>query len=243
VFARVSLGIGLLALTTAVLTLAPIGAAQPAPQPPSNQGVSVVGSGIVLATPNTARITLGVEVFDASLAAAQADASRRMDAVIAQLRSAGIPESDIRTVSFNIRPQYDSRGQNQSVLRGYQIQNLVEVKSTNVGGLGPLLDSAVGAGATRVYGIRFEADNIEALKTQARDQAMQNARAKAEQLARNAGVALGRPIHIQESDAGGVTPVGAPPAWAEGLAAPVATPIQPGELQVQTIVHVTWAIQ
>jgi uncharacterized protein YggE len=229
-----------------MFALAPIGAAQtlPQPQPQPTQGVSVVGSGIVLATPNTARITLGSEVFDASLATAQAEASRRMDAVIAQLRSTGIPDSDIRTVSFTITPQYDSRGQSQAVLRGYQVQNLVEIKTTNVGGLGPLLDTAVGAGATRVFGIRFEADNMEALKAQARDQAMQNARAKAEQLARDAGVSLGRPLSIEESDVGGVTPVRAAPAAAEAFAAPApTTPIQPGELQVQTIVRVTWSIQ
>ena len=77
--------------------LAPIGAAQPVPQPQANQGISVVGSGIVLATPKTARITLGMDVFDTSLANAQAEATRRMDAIIAQLKSAGIPESDIRT--------------------------------------------------------------------------------------------------------------------------------------------------
>jgi len=234
----------LLAVAAAVFALAPVGVAQPLPQPQPSQGVSVVGSGIVLATPNTARITLGSEVFDASLANAQAEASRRMDAVIAQLRAAGIPDSDIRTVSFTISPQYDSRGQTPAVLRGYQVQNLVEIKTTNVAGLGPLLDTAVSAGATRVFGIRFEADNMEALKAQARDQAMQNARAKAEQLARDAGVALGRPLSIEESDPGGVTPVRAQPAAAESLAAPAPqTPIQPGELQVQTIVRVTWSIQ
>jgi uncharacterized protein YggE len=242
VLSRISIASSLLAASVTALMLAPIGAAQPVVQPQANQGISVVGTGIVIATPTTARITLGVEVFDASLANAQAEATRRMDAVVAQLRSAGIPESDIRTVSFNITPQYDTRApnQNQSVLRGYQIQNLVEVKTTNLAGLGPLIDSAVSAGATRIYGIRFEAENVEAPKAQARDQAMQNARAKAEQLARDAGVGLGRPVFIEESDVRDVVPVRAMPAAAEGLAAP-ATPIQPGELQIQTTVRVIWA--
>jgi uncharacterized protein len=211
-------------------------------QPSTDTGVSVVGSGIVLAQPNTARITLGSEVFDASLSNAQAEAARRMDAVVARLKAAGIADSDIRTVSYNINPQYDQRDSNQSTLRGYQVQNLVEVKTTNVGGLGALLDDAVSAGATRVFGIRFEASNMEELKGQARDQAMQNARAKAEQLARDAGVSLGRPISIEESDTGGVTPVRqAQPAGALAAPAPT-TPIQPGELQVQTTVHVIYTI-
>jgi uncharacterized protein YggE len=72
---------------------------------------------------------------------------------------------------------------------------------------------------------------------------MQNARAKAEQLARDGGVSLGRPILIQESDVGGAPVARAMPAAAEGLAAPPPTPIQPGELQVQTLVRVVYAIQ
>jgi len=245
VLSRVLPVLGIAALGVAVLAVAaPIGSAQTVPVPPgsADPGISVVGSGIVLAQPNVARITIGVEVTDASLTNAQAEASRRMDAVIAKLKADGIPEADIRTVSYNISPLYDQRDQSQTVLRGYQIQNLVEVKSTNVSGLGPLLDDAVAAGATRIHGIRFEADNMEALKTQARDQAMQSARAKAEQLARDAGVSLGRPVRIEEADTGGVTPVRAA-APAAALAAPAPqTPIQPGELQVQTTVHVVWAI-
>jgi uncharacterized protein YggE len=228
----------------ALLAAASLGSAQTIPvQPQPTTGISVVGSGIVLAQPNTARITLGTEVVDPSLSNAQASAASRMDAVVAKLKAAGIPDSDIRTVSYNINPQYDQRDPSQSVLRGYQVQNLVEVKSTNVGGLGALLDDAVSAGATRVFGIRFEASNMDELKNQARDQAMANARSKAEQLARDAGVTLGRPVSIDESDTGGVIPIRAQ-APAAALSAPAPnTPIQPGELQVQTNVHVVWSIQ
>ena len=229
----------------ALLALPPLAAAQTIPvQPGPDSGISVVGSGIVLAQPNIARITLGVEVFDASLTNAQANAARSMDAVIAKLKSHGIADDDIRTTSYNVSPQYDTgRDPSATVLRGYQVQNLVEVHITNVGSLGQVLDDVVSAGATRFFGIRFDADNMEALKAQARDQAMQNARAKAEQLARGAGVTLGRAIAIQEADTGGVTPVRQQAAPAAAVGAAVTTPIQPGELQVQTTVHVVWAIQ
>jgi uncharacterized protein YggE len=71
---------------------------------------------------------------------------------------------------------------------------------------------------------------------------MQNARAQADQLARDAGVSVGRPISIDESDTGGVTPVRAAAPTA-ALAAGPQTPIQPGDLQVSTTVRVVWAIQ
>jgi uncharacterized protein YggE len=227
----------------ALLASAPLGLAQGIPiQPSANSGISVVGEGIVLAQPNVARITLGTDVFDQSLSNAQAEAARRMDAVVNKLKASGIPETNIRTIAFNISPQYDQRDQNQPVLRGYQVQNLVEVKTANVAGLGPLLDDAVSSGATRVFGISFESDDMEALKTQARDQAMANARAKAEQLARDAGIGLGRPTFIEESDIGGVTPVRQNAAPLAAVQA-VTTPIQPGQLQVSTTVRVVWSIQ
>src|SRR6266568_4852912 len=207
-FPRLLPMLGLAAAIAALLAVAPLGNAQPIPtQPQATSGISVVGQGIVLAQPNVARITLGVDVFDQSLARAQATASTSMDAVVNKLKADGILDTDIRTVSYTINPQYDQQNQSQPVLRGYQVQNLVEVKSTNVGGLGPLIDDTIASGATRVYGIRFEASDMAGLKSQARDQAMQDARAQGEQLARDAGVTLGRTMTIEVSDTGGTTPV------------------------------------
>jgi uncharacterized protein YggE len=243
-FPRLLPMLGTGAVIGALLAVAPAGAAQTVPgQPQPNSGLSVLGQGIVLAQPDVARITLGSEVFDQSLSNAQAEAARRMDAVVNKLKADGILDTAIRTVSYTINPQYDQQNQTQPVLRGYQVQNLVEVKSSNVGGLGALIDDAISSGATRVYGIRFEASDMAGLKSQARDQAMQDARAKAEQLARDAGVSLGRPMAIEESDTGGVTPVRALGGPQAAPAATVSTPIQPGELQVSTTVRVVWTIQ
>jgi uncharacterized protein YggE len=243
-FSRLFPLLGLAAASAAVLAVAPLSLAQTIPtQPQATSGISVVGQGIVLAQPDVARITLGVDVFDQSLARAQATASTSMDAVVNKLKADGIVDTDIRTVSYNINPQYDQQAQNQPVLRGYQVQNLVDVKSTSVGGLGALIDDAISSGATRVYGIRFEASDMAGLKNQARDQAMQDARAQAEQLARDAGVALGRTITVEVSDTGGTTPVRALGGAQAAPAAMVSTPIQPGELSVSTTVHVIWAIQ
>jgi uncharacterized protein YggE len=243
--ARLLLASGAAVSLAAVLALAPIGWAQSVPaQPQATPGISVVGQGIVLAQPDTARVTLGVDITEQSLAQAQAEAAQRMDAVVAKLKADGIADTDIRTVSYNVTPQYDQQGnQSQPVLRGYEVQNMVEVKTTNVGGLGALLDDAVGSGATRIFGITFEASDLEGLKTQARDQAMANAQTKAQQLAKDAGVTLGKAVAVDESDVGGVTPVQQAPRPAAAAPAAVTTPIQPGQLQVSTTVRAVWAIQ
>src|SRR5579859_5327208 len=113
-----------LAAAAALFAVAPLGHAQTIPvQPQLPSGISVVGQGIVLAQPDVARITLGVEVVDQSLARAQSSAATSMDAVVNKLKADGILDTDIRTVSYNINPQYDQQNQGQPVLRGYQVQN------------------------------------------------------------------------------------------------------------------------
>jgi uncharacterized protein YggE len=236
---------GAAASLAVVLALAPAARAQTVPtQTQANAGISVVGQGIVQAQPDTARITLGVDLSEPSLAQAQSEAAQRMDAVVARLKADGIAETDIRTVSYNVTPQYDQGNttQGQQILRGYEVQNLVEVKSTNVPALGALIDDAVTAGASRIFGISFESSDMEGLKSQARDQAMANAQGKAQQLAKDAGVTLGRVIAVNEADTGGVTPVQVAPRAAAPAAA-VTTPIQPGQLQVSTNVAVVYSIQ
>src|ERR1044071_4820399 len=109
VLARIFPPLGLAVGIPALVSHAQPTTAQPIPVQPqaTNNGISVLGSGIVTATPNTARVTLGVEVTDASLANGQAEAARRMDAVVSKLKAAGIQDTDIRTTNYNINPQYD----------------------------------------------------------------------------------------------------------------------------------------
>jgi uncharacterized protein YggE len=226
----------------ALLSVAPVAFAQTAQTADNDApGIDVLGQGVVSVTPGAARVTLGVEVTDPSLANAQAQASQKMDAVIARLKSAGIADSDIRTTRVSVAPQYDSPQPGQAAVpRGYQVQNLVEARSTTIDTVGTLIDQVIGAGATRVQGITFEAGDPSAAQTQARDLALQDARAKAEQLAQASGLSLGRIIQIETSDLGGQPPV---PLAQPAEAVQRATPIEPGELQVRSTVRVVWAIQ
>ena len=223
------------------------GIAQNVPiNPPQAQPgqISVLGDGLITASPNVARVTLGVDVRQDTLAGTLAEANSRMATVIQKLKDAGIADDRIRTINFSVNPVYDNQN-NQQTLRGYQVQNIVEARDSDLKNLGALVDQVVSAGATRVNSISFESDNPGALKDQARDQAMQNALAKAQQLARAAGVSLGKAIIIEESDASGATPVpfaraAAPQA---ALANSDSVPIQAGQLEVRTNVRVVYAIQ
>jgi uncharacterized protein YggE len=190
----------------------------------------------VVVAPDLARVSIGVERVEPSLQQALDAAARDMNAVIERLVQLGVAREEIKTVHFAVSPVYAPR--EPATLQGYRVTNVIQATIRGLERVGPILDQAVAAGATRVHSIEFDTSRLPELKDQAREQAMANARAKAEQLARLAGVTLGPVVSIEESDTGGAPPVPA----ATARAADAATPIEGGQLEVRTTVRVTWAI-
>ncbi len=200
-------------------------------------GISVQGQGAASASPDMAQLMLGVAAKASTVAQAQSDASAAMSRIMEKLTSLGIPKDQITTVRYSVQPQY---GQNQ-ILTGYEVDNIVSVKVSGVDKVGSLLDSVVGAGANRVENISFTVSDPKPLTARARDAAVADARAKAEQLARLAGVTLGRPTSIVETSTGGPVPVS---RLGAGIAASAPVPpISGGETQLMVSVQVTYAIQ
>lgn len=205
------------------------------------RSISVTGTGEVRAEPDIAIVSTGVEVQAESVAEARARAAETASAVIGALRDHGVDESDIRTVDFYIYPQYDYRDETPRVV-GYTVSNTVQVTVRDVDSVGELIDAVAAAGgdAVRFGGISFAHEDPGVLTTQARELAMADARAKAEQLAELTGVSLGQVISVAET------------SWAAPFAGERAefamddsasTSIQPGTSAVTVTVQVAWEIE
>lgn len=207
----------------------------------AERSISVNGTGEVLAEPDIASVSTGVEVRADSVAAARAGAAEATDAVVAALRANGVEESDIRTVNFSIYPMYDYRDDTPRI-NGYVVSNAIEVTVRDIDGIGELIDAVAAAGgdAIRFNGIAFGHENPEALTEQARELAIADARAKAEQLAELTGVTLGEPVSIVETS--WAAPFAAGAGRAEMAFDMAATSIQPGTAGVSVTVQATWAI-
>ncbi len=205
-------------------------------------GIVVTGEGIITVKPDLARVTLGVEATSNSANGAQQDAASRMASVMAELKKQGIQEKDIQTVRFDLSPDYDYSNRTP-VLKGYRATNLVLVTVRDISKVGGLLDSVVSSGATRLQGISFSVSDPAAAGTQGREEAMKNAKAKAEQLAKVAGVSLGAPIAIEESVSQPPTPVEMAPMAAPSVAQAPKTPISPGTQDLRTTVRVSYSIK
>lgn len=207
----------------------------------ANEGIQVVGEGEAEARPDVARFSVGVEVRRPSVADAREAAATAMQRVLEALRGAGLGEEDLSTSQLSIHPEYEHTEQGRNLL-GYTASNMVDARVTDLDRLSAAIDAATRAGGddARLHGLRFEVSDPSATRAEARAEAMDEARATAEQLARLAGVSLGEPIAIQEEsiDGGGPRPM-----MMEMRAADASTPVEPGMTEVRVRLSVRWSIE
>lgn len=208
------------------------------------EGIWVNGRGEVSVVPDIATLRLGIEAQGASVAVAQSQAAEAMDAVMTALAGNGIAEKDIQTRYFNIYrvTRWDQEKQ-QEIVIGYRVSNMVTAKIRDIDTVGTVIDNVAVAGGdlTRIDGVSFSVDDPSAYHEEARQKAMADARAKAEQLAELAGLDLGKPTFISESSFI-PSPVYPGRVYAEAAMAPaMETPISPGELEISLTVQVVYA--
>lgn len=166
----------------------------------SNFGeITSSGKAIVSVKPDTAYVQLGVDAREETAAEAQAKVSESMNQVIKELKALGINESDIQTSSYHIRPEYrwDDSTQTQ-VLTGYLVSHQLEVIIRDIENSGKVLDQVVDAGGNRISGIRFEVSEHDLVYEKALEQAVINARKKAEAMGRGIQVSELKPVSIVE---------------------------------------------
>ena len=207
--------------------------------------VRVSGTGIVAGDPDVVVLSIGVSVERDSVKQARAEAAEAMAGVIESLKGNGLLDADIQTRHFSIHQRYDySKGRRE--FRGYSVTNTVSAKIRDLATVGTVIDDAAEAGGdlVEINSIQFTIEDPTKLKMQARIAAMQNAHAKANTLATEGGVTLGKPISISESeDYYPPGPVRLDFAFADDAEAAIETPIQSGQLQITVRVHVTYEIK
>ncbi len=206
--------------------------------------VRVSGTGIVAGDPDVVVLSIGVSVERDSVKQARTEAAEAMTGVIESLKGNGLLDEDIQTQHFSIHQRYDySKGRRE--FRGYNVTNTVSAKIRDLDTVGSVIDDAAEAGGdlVEINSIQFTIEDPTKLKMQARVAAMENAQAKAQTLATEGGVTLGKPISISESgDYYPPGPVNLEFAFAADAAA-VETPIQSGQLQITVTVNVVYEIQ
>lgn len=217
--------------------------------------ISVRGEGEVLARPDIGTFSFSVRAEGADAATAQNDSAESMNAIIAYLKEAGIEERDIKTQGYSLNPKYryETRAcpantycpPGNPVIDGYEVSQTVGVKVRDLDQAGDLITGAGLRGATNISGLSFTIDDESNLKAEAREQAIADAQARAEDLAKSLGVKLVRILSYYEDE--GNVPYGyggsdmmMSAVRAEAAAAPS---LPAGENTIRSAVNITFEIR
>jgi len=212
-----------------VLGIAPVRAAE--------RLVTVTGEATVAVAPDAAAIRIGVSSQGRTAHEASDANSKRMAAVLSAIKDAGVADRDIRTSRLSLQPQYDSSKPGPPRLLGFRVTNQVSIKIRDIDQMPAILDRAIGAGANEMSGIEFVVSEQSKLLDQARDEAIADARRKAELYVKAAGGKLGPVVAITEE---GATPPPRPLATVRAAAG--AVPVVPGERELKAAVTVSYEL-
>ena len=204
---------------------------------PQQRTIAVGGTASVTAVPDRAAFSFGVDARAGTASEALSQASATAGRVVAAIKRAGVGGKDVQTQQVSLSPVTSSDGRH---IEGYAAGASVSVRVRDLDRAGALVDAAVAAGATTVYGPSLERSDAGDLGKQALAGAVADARAKAEALARAAGGSLGDVISVTESG-GAVPPM--PYAARDAAAAGSSLPIEPGTQEIQASVTVVFELR
>lgn len=178
---------------------------------PQSATIAVSGDGEAYGKPDIALASFSVIAEAKTVAEAQKTATEKMNALIAFIKGSGIEEKDIKTTGYNFYPKYEwqemriqcltypcPQPPGKQVLTGYEVSQSVEVKIRKIDDAGKVLAGLGEKGATNLSGLTFMVENEDALRAEARKEAIDKAKAKADVLAKDLGVTLVRIVSYNE---------------------------------------------
>lgn len=192
--------------------------------------LTVVGTGVAARAPDVVHVQIGVQGRHAGAAAALADGQARMTRIREALTGLGVAAGDVRTGNVGITPQPPGEPP------AYVVDTQVGVVLRAPDRLDEVLAAVFAAGATAVHGVTHAMHDPRPLAAQARDLALADARARAEQIAAATGVALGPPLSVQETAS---SIANTTDAFALGF--PALLPV-PGQIQATETVTIAYRI-
>ena len=213
-----------------------------------SHGLTVIAMGQARGEPDQVTLQFGVTSEHPTADGALNQANTSVQGVLAKLDELGVPRSEVQTSAVNLMPIRDRPGQPPSPdgqpqadgpvhITAYRATNVLTVRLTDLSRVGAVIDNTVAAGANQIMGVQFGLGDPGALRVNALQDAVQDARTKAQAIAGPLGLHVGDVVDVQE-----VGDPGQPQPTAAYQPAVASTPIEPGQMQIEAQVEVTFDI-
>ncbi len=179
---------------------------------------------------------------------AESKAILKANKVLDLLQEKGVHKRDIQTRDYRINPKYNYQNHPfyKQILDGYEASQVITVKIRDLGKMGEILGQVSQIEALEVNGPVFEVENSEKLKDKLQVEAINDAKAKAKETAKNLGIKLGKIVRFSEEPTANIFPpramMMAKAVNAESFdAAP--PQIETGEQKITSRVSITYEIE
>ncbi|AZT90539.1 DUF541 domain-containing protein [Caldicellulosiruptor changbaiensis] len=213
--------------------------ASSAPASQAKTEINVKGVASVFAEPDIAVVTFGVLSEDISADAAYSKTSSKINKIIDAIKKLGIDSKDIKTLRISVYPKYSyNKDNNTSKIVGFYASTDLRITIRNIFQVGKVIDSAFKNGANTFSDLRFDISNVAPYYNQALAKALENAKEKANVLAKGLGVSLGKPRIVNEN-----TYVNAPPIvykTQEMALSASSSQVQAGTIEIKAEVTLTY---
>jgi uncharacterized protein len=149
------------------------------------------------AEPDMLTLNVSVTALEKQGIKAKQQVDGKVAAFFGQLEGLGIKRSDVEAGNLVIFPEYQYPQNKKPELVGYRAQRQLAVKLYQLDKLSELMDTALKAGLESVSQIEYGLKSPQTIKEQARVGAVEDAKTKAESLAKAFGMKLGKVYSVE----------------------------------------------
>ncbi len=205
------------------------------PLPPNT--IDVTGEGIVRVVPDEVTINIRVENTGENTKTLKEQNDATISEVLKFLKKMDIDDKDVKTEYMNLSKNYDYNSKTYT----FAANQSLSVKLRDLKKYEPVMKGLIDTGINRIDGVEFSSSNNEALKSQARKKAIENAKMKAKEYVSVLNQTIGKAVSISEFN----NSVGPQPMYKMAMDSSgggAEQTIALGEMEIRTSVNVSFLL-
>lgn len=216
--------------------------------------ISVSGKGEVSAISDIATLNVNLNKEGKTAKEAQDLLNESITKTLKYLKDQKIADKDIKSEYGGLNPKYSYEVQptcynfpcptNSPKIIGYTATQSIAIKVRVVDSASEIRTGLATIGVTDISGPTFSIDNEDKIKVDARALAIKDAREKAQVLADELGVKLGKVVTFSENNGGGYPMYAAKAVMSDSISSAAPAPVLPkGENKITSDVSITYEIK